>query len=49
MTSLVLELVQASETSDLIRGKVVKTKPKRPTRARRVTVHKDEPDLIAAK
>jgi excinuclease ABC subunit A len=32
-----------------VKPKVVETKPKRPTRSRRVSVDEDEPDLIAAK
>jgi len=32
-----------------VKPKVVETKPKKPTRSRRVTVDEDEPDLIAAK
>ncbi len=50
MTSLALEPAPAGGTPDLIRGPVVETKPKRPTRStrsRKVAV--DEPDLIAAK
>jgi hypothetical protein len=32
-----------------VKPKVVETKPKKPSRSRRVTVDEDEPDLIAAK
>jgi excinuclease ABC subunit A len=32
-----------------VKPKVVETKPKRPTRSRKVAVDEDEPDLIAAK
>ena len=36
-------------TAEDNRAKVVETKPKKPSRSRRVTVDEDEPDLIAAK
>jgi hypothetical protein len=49
MTSSELEPAPAGGTPDLIRGRVVETKPKRPARSRKVTVDEDEPDLIAAK
>jgi hypothetical protein len=32
-----------------VKPKVVETKPKKPSRSRRVSVDEDEPDLIAAK
>ena len=32
-----------------VKPKVVETKPKRPTRPRKIAVSEDEPDLIAAK
>jgi excinuclease ABC subunit A len=32
-----------------VKPKVVETKPKKPSRSRRVTVDEDEPHLIAAK
>jgi excinuclease ABC subunit A len=32
-----------------VKPTVVESKPKKPTRSRRVTVHENEPDLIAAK
>jgi hypothetical protein len=49
MTSLALEAAYAAGTPDLIRGPVVETKPKRPSRSRRVAVDEDEPGLNAAK
>jgi hypothetical protein len=52
MTSLALEPAYAGGTPDLIRGPVVETKPRKPTRSSRAKSRgadelEDEPDLIA--
>jgi hypothetical protein len=49
MTTSELKRASASGTPDLIRAKVVETKPKKVPRSRRVALDEDEPDLIAAK